>query len=145
MMRDIKFRAYAQNSEVMVYQKDFNKWIDGFIMHVDFKPWDDCETELMAEYIWIENEGETHNPDNPPVHSSDDMVKLMQYTGLTDKNGTEIYEGDIGWDEHRACYGIVMFDEGKFVYVWENICEDLFETNIEVIGNVYEDSHLLED
>ena len=144
-MRDIKFRAYAQNSEVMVYQKDFNKWIDGFIMHVDFKPWDDCETELMAEYIWIENEGETHNPDNPPVHSSDDMVKLMQYTGLTDKNGTEIYEGDIGWDEHRECYGIVMFDEGKFVYVWENICEDLFETNIEVIGNVYEDSHLLED
>src|SRR5699024_4534432 len=74
-----------------------------------------------------------------------DRYVVMQYTGLTDKNGTEIYEGDIGWDEHRECYGIVMFDEGKFVYVWENICEDLFETNIEVIGNVYEDSHLLED
>ncbi|HHQ0067512.1 TPA: YopX family protein, partial [Listeria monocytogenes] len=72
-------------------------------------------------------------------YSFDDVV-LMQYTGLKDKNGKKIFEGDIGWDEHNECYGVVKFEEGKFLYVWENIAEDLWEVadGIEICGNIHE-------
>lgn len=75
-----------------------------------------------------------------------DEVILMQSTGLKDKNGVEIFEGDVGWDDHLEVYGKVIFDEGKFIYEWENICDDLCEVNadIEVIGNIYENPELLE-
>ncbi|MEL4397647.1 YopX family protein [Listeria monocytogenes] len=78
-------------------------------------------------------------------YSFDDVV-LMQYTGLKDKNGKKIFEGDIGWDEHNECYGVVKFEEGKFLYVWENIAEDLWEVadGIEICGNIHENPELLE-
>ncbi|EAC3105688.1 hypothetical protein AAV26_03845 [Listeria monocytogenes] len=78
-------------------------------------------------------------------YSFDDVV-LMQYTGLKDKNGKKIFEGDVGWDEHNECYGVVKFEEGKFLYVWENIAEDLWEVadSIEIYGNIHENPELLE-
>ncbi|EBD1505171.1 hypothetical protein LMU08_002367 [Listeria monocytogenes] len=78
-------------------------------------------------------------------YSFDDVV-LMQYTGLKDKNGKKIFEGDVGWDEHNECYGVVKFEEGKFLYVWENIVEDLWEVadGIDICGNIHENPELLE-
>ncbi|EAG4009773.1 hypothetical protein B9R48_15145 [Listeria monocytogenes] len=78
-------------------------------------------------------------------YNFDDVV-LMQYTGLKDKNGKKIFEGDIGWDEHNECYGVVKFEEGKFLYVWENIAEDLWEVadGIEIYGNIHGNPDLLE-
>ncbi|HBM4033901.1 TPA: hypothetical protein LWL02_002451 [Listeria innocua] len=69
-----------------------------------------------------------------------------QYTGLKDKNGKKIFEGDVGWDEHNECYGVVKFEEGKFLYVWENIAEDLQEVadGIEICGNIHENPELME-
>ncbi|ENI1326550.1 hypothetical protein ABXN54_002884 [Listeria monocytogenes] len=69
-----------------------------------------------------------------------------QYTGLKDKNGNKIFEGDIGWDEHNEYYGVVKFEEGKFLYVWENIVEDLWEVadGIDICGNIHENPELLE-
>ncbi|OOG28461.1 hypothetical protein BZK37_01610 [Enterococcus casseliflavus] len=71
---------------------------------------------------------------------------LMQSTGLKDKNGVEIYCGDIGWDEHLEEYGKVVFENGSFTYEWKNISEDLFEAtdDIEIVGNIYENPELLE-
>ncbi|EGO2727318.1 TPA: DNA-packaging protein [Enterococcus faecalis] len=71
---------------------------------------------------------------------------LMQSTGLKDKNGVEIFEGDIGWDDHQEVHGQVIFENGAFKYEWENISEDLFEAtdDIEIVGNIYENSELLE-
>lgn len=75
-----------------------------------------------------------------------DSKTIGQYTGLKDKNGKKIFEGDIGWDEHNECYGVVKFEEGKFLYVWENIVEDLWEVadGIEICGNIHENPELLE-
>ncbi|MDH5056714.1 YopX family protein [Enterococcus faecalis] len=72
---------------------------------------------------------------------------LMQSTGLKDKNDVEIFEGDIGWDDHQEVHGQVIFENGAFKYEWENISEDLFEVtdDIEIVGNIYENSELLEE
>ncbi|EOB3530331.1 YopX family protein [Enterococcus faecalis] len=43
-------------------------------------------------------------------------------------------------------HGQVIFENGAFKYEWENISEDLFEAtdDIEIVGNIYENSELLE-
>ncbi|EJB2784747.1 hypothetical protein MT884_000179 [Enterococcus faecalis] len=71
---------------------------------------------------------------------------LMQSTGLKDENGVEIFEGDIGWDDHQEVHGQVIFENGAFKYEWENISEDLFEVtdDIEIVGNIHENPELLE-
>ena len=73
-------------------------------------------------------------------------LPLMQSTGLKDKNGVEIFEGDIGWDDHLEVHGQVIFENGAFKYEWDNISEDLFEVtdDIEIVGNIHENPELLE-
>ena len=76
---------------------------------------------------------------------------IGQYTGLKDKNGTEIYEGDIvKIDEENYKY-IVKFYDGCFVgvsiydehYEQAKILGNLFTLEIEIIGNIYDNPDLL--
>lgn len=67
----------------------------------------------------------------------------MQYTGLKDKNGKEIYEGDITTDGDMICR--VEYDVPVFTLKSISNGNDYnpFYENLEVIGNIYENPELL--
>ena len=75
-----------------------------------------------------------------------DYEQLMQYTGLKDKNGVEIYEGDYMQDGHSGRWAEVKFINGAFVVEFDNEIQDLYDWTYEcIIGNIYENKELLND
>jgi len=83
---------------------------------------------------------------------------VMQFTGLKDKNGKEIYEGDIcryRWyindnDIAEEIIDKVEFTDGSFMFhvspLWEwRKTQKPWDILLEIIGNIYENPELLED
>ena len=75
-------------------------------------------------------------------------IVLMQYTGLKDKNGKEIYEGDIVRDNVNEMNRTVFFDDGVFCFndgtALRMFVNDPRGNKLDVIGNIYETPELLE-
>ncbi len=82
----------------------------------------------------------------------------MQFTGLKDMNGTEIYEDDIVFnhaEEGRSNSNTIIWDMDRYVIEQLSAQDDeingigiylelyLFNTDIEVIGNIYENPELI--
>jgi len=73
---------------------------------------------------------------------------LSQYIGLKDKNGKEIYEGDIFSSNDQDYNESVVFDKGCFKSDWNMHCmNDFVDSNEEivVIGNIYENPDLIKE
>jgi uncharacterized phage protein (TIGR01671 family) len=129
-MREIKFRAWDKERNMMI-GKDYPK------------NWGDEKDEWYAD---------VHMMDLVGIEgiSSDDQFEVMQYTGLKDKNGKEIYEGDITKEEFNS--GIknceVVFESGGFFIKNEKaeILDNLHwhSNGLVVIGNIHENPELLE-
>lgn len=74
---------------------------------------------------------------------------LMQYTGLHDKNGEEIYENDIVYIAGEDENAIIEWDEetARFIIHYDGVISDFdiyYGYELKVIGNVYENPELLE-
>ena len=79
----------------------------------------------------------------------------MQSTGLFDKNGVEIFEGDVvsfsidnGWDYVVSENGLIVYWDGCYQIMENGIryrINQCLEEDIEVIGNIYENPELLEE
>jgi len=130
-MREIKFRAWDK------IHKEMSTWPSLY------------DNPNLWEYILSHNE---------QFENWIGDIVLMQYTGLKDKNGTEIYEGDIllfnnshnGMNRKWKC--VVKYRGGSFVceYPVDGVYNHFDSWNVpkvtwEVIGNIYENPELLEE
>lgn len=112
---------------------------------IKFRAWDG---ERMREWGFTERGGFFA----PPSESGGLNYPQMQFTGLTDKNGKEIYEGDV-----VRCFdtagGVVYDHEVQIPRFFQEIwCETQWDdaakqhtnqTKVEIIGNIYENPDLL--
>lgn len=107
-----------------------------------------------SKFVDICQQGDTERYTEMSVEF--DEITLMQSTGLFDRNGKEIFEGDIVRQvrtqpitENETITGVVIMIEGAWLIM--NDCEQLAsylwsETDEnEIIGNIYENPELLED
>lgn len=82
-----------------------------------------------------------------PVISTEDNWVVMQFTGIKDKNGKEIYEGDVvttvcdGYENRKSARVVAWVSTAKTVGF--NIAGQRRRTQLQVIGNIHEHGHLL--
>lgn len=123
---------------------------------IKFRVWDNIAKKYIdSRYVSISGLGLLHvakriikNCFRPPHTRKNPWFIVEQYTGLRDKNGTEIYDGDIliGDTGEPIEYWVVKFSDSGFVGECAGVAEPLFElTNLEVIGNIHENSELVEE
>jgi uncharacterized phage protein (TIGR01671 family) len=146
-MREIKFRAWSIKGKTMWYiSKQMSLSIEG-------DSWQIRDNIIGCRFMssWHENE----------------KGILMQYTGLKDKNGKEIYEGDITKRTVKSCnncknmerIGLIEYRTGSIVldenykngescpHEYFGLMLPILEAQdewLEIIGNIYENPELLE-
>ena len=130
-MRDLKFRLIDTKSAVRIDPKEF--FITDSEVFIYYSDFDNSEKADMRHHV------------------------ILQFTGLKDCNGDEIYEGDILSTDLSRPYLIVEFRNGAFMYQCHDSGRNYYDfmepvnerlkTNTkyhEVIGNIYENPELLE-
>lgn len=124
-MRTIKFRAWDTEAKEMLFGGNFQ----------------DIATEPDKERWFFGIDVENHP----------DFIELMQFTGLLDKNGVEVYEGDITEYEPLSSQGgvfgksrhLVSYEAPRFMITNPDDVRWGGYQNLEVVGNIYENPELL--
>ena len=130
-MRDLKFRLIDTKSAVRIDPKEF--FITDSEVFIYYSDFDNSEKADMRHHV------------------------ILQFTGLKDCNGDEIYEGDILSTDLSRPYLIVEFRNGAFMYQCHDSGQNYYDfmepanerlkditKYHEVIGNFYENPELLE-
>ena len=136
MNREIKFRVWDNKYKYMNYK----------VLVGIYGDWEKVKDDknYTACAMWVEPDKvdykcEPHWAHFEPYHED---IHLMQYTGLKDKNGVEVYEGDKVKAKFygKEVVGEIGFNSGCFL-LWNSCVSDnqlFIFTDIEVIGNIYE-------
>jgi uncharacterized phage protein (TIGR01671 family) len=143
MSREIKFRAW--DNENKCFFRDTNKAYENVIEQLFISPAGDINLRKM--------DGMYHESTFPG------RFVLQQYTGLKDRHGAEMFEGDIVKGNHinfpidwkdvaREIVGAVVYKPGMYRVVGKTKTSVLTDAGLhlgyEVIGNIYENPELLE-
>jgi hypothetical protein len=126
---------------------------------IKFRAWSKTDHKMIYKVLC--GNTETDNPCSAVLHKEDDFAwtefdkfcgEIMQFTGLLDKNGKEIYEGDIV-DVGKGLIYLVEFKFGEFRFYSLNsrlyggeeyhISIGAHSRDSKVIGNIYENPEFL--
>lgn len=132
LMRDINFRVWDNLEKAYLNEKDIA--IDSLGNIFIIEGYDHNDSELWYARILPDLDNKRY--------------VIEQDTGLKDKNGTKINEGDVLIDDagEPVEYWVVKFSDGGFVGECAGVTESLFElTNLEVAGNIHENPELVEE
>lgn len=143
-MRDIKFRGKPTQNNTSYFDDD--DWVYGSL------------TIQKDKYYIVLEVIENIKRDDYAVYMIEVIPETIgQYTGLKDKNGKEIYEGDIiNFDYIKERNYEIVFEDGtywirdkdnQYISLHEvvEICKRPNNWKVEVIGNIYDNSELLEE
>ena len=119
---------------------------------IKFRAWDMVTVKMV---VW---EDLLNKHDLNEIFKYGYDLELMQYTGLKDKNGVEIYEGDIITTDLQRQYLIVEYRNGAFMLNCNDGEEDYYDIFFstyeepkkvykygEVVGNIYDNPELMEE
>lgn len=135
-MRDIRFRAWDNEMEMMVYQGD-----DEIYICFDGEKW------KLLDYSRTHWETDEYGMNEIEQPWEVENIEIMQYTGRKDSEGNEIYEGDILQNEHYFKYQVVFKgDCWRCEPLKRNSFKNRFIGNdLKIIGTIHENKQLLED
>ena len=133
-MREIKFRAWDKNDKRIFIDPQMIDFYNKKIGYMQY------QTEYMTDTSY-----------SIPVGFEEfEYSELMEWTGLYDKNGEDIYEGDILFESFGEKYYKVVFENGSFRAEFKGDFEeysfdliDVVAQGCKIVGNIYENPELL--
>jgi hypothetical protein len=120
---------------------------------IKFRAWDK-KKKIMAEVLTLIHNGRVEvsiQDSGPFLWREVEDIEIMQYTGIKDKNGKEVYEGDVfSPNKYWKNSVIAWMDSGRYMLIKNHGCIEISTSDgfcleeHEIIGNLYENPELIE-